>query len=208
MITSMMIEVNRKSQKILPEESEVHPGRFWPYSGRTTFRVLSALIGVSILIFGIQIFFVRGNLSSVSSYAPEDVVYGQPVRADYPPMSGGARSKMNPLAFSGAPPRIKMSELFYDFGLVSSTSLLARTFVISNLGQSPLMIINPISTCGCTVATFTTSEIPPGKVALMTIQFDADFHEMRGTTVRRGVTFKTNDPDHPLMEIWIQAAVK
>ena len=42
----------------------------------------------------------------------------------------------------------------------------------------------------------------------MQLKFDPRYHDMHGTTVRRGVVFETNDPEHPLQEIWIQATVK
>ena len=75
-------------------------------------------------------------------------------------------------------------------------------------GEGPLLIRRAYTTCGCTVADFTSSEIPPGKVALMKLYFDTGFHDMRGATVRRGVIIETNDPNQPEQEIWIQATVK
>ena len=109
---------------------------------------------------------------------------------------------------SNAQPKIQVSEPFYDFGMIDPVNLITRTFVIANQGGSPLLIQNAFTTCGCTTADFTASEIPPGKVVLMTLEFNPQYHDMRGATVRRGVIFETNDPNHPLQEIWIQATVK
>jgi hypothetical protein len=101
-----------------------------------------------------------------------------------------------------------ISENFYDFGFVKAPRVAERVFIIANRGQSPLLIQKAYTTCGCTIADFSASEIPPGKVALMTVHFDTGFHDLRGTTVRRGVIFQTNDPAHPQVEIWVQASVE
>jgi len=51
------------------------------------------------------------------------------------------------------------------------------------------------------------SVIPPGKVALLTVRFDADYHDVRGQAVRRGVILENNDRTQPQAEVWIQAQV-
>jgi hypothetical protein len=107
-----------------------------------------------------------------------------------------------------AKPNIRISEQFYDFGEVNPSQVVSRAFIIANSGQSPLIIQRAYTTCGCTVPDFTASEISPGKIVLMTLQFDTGYHGMRGTTVRRGVMIETNDPDHSTQEIWLLASVR
>lgn len=142
-------------------------------------------------------------------YTPADVVYGEKIHAVH-----GMGTERNFQILDGSPvnqgkePVIRISENFYDFGEVNAQVILRRTFVIANTGQSPLIIQRAYTTCGCTMADFTATEIPPGKVALMTLQFNPGFHEMRGTTIRRGVMIETNDPDHPTQEIWVQASIR
>lgn len=80
--------------------------------------------------------------------------------------------------------------------------------MIANKGSAALVILKADTTCGCTTADFSASEIPPGKVALMTLHFNAGYHDVSGYTVRRGVLIETNDPNHPIQEIWIQASVR
>ncbi|MBW6475151.1 MAG: DUF1573 domain-containing protein [Anaerolineaceae bacterium] len=142
-------------------------------------------------------------------FSPADVVYGDQIYAihDLNLMS----TPQNLSLISNDPtekPQILISEKFYDFGEVNSQQILKRTFIFSNSGESPLIILRAFTTCGCTTAIFTANEIPPGKVVLMTLQFDTGYHDMRGKTVRRGVMIETNDPDHPVQEIWIQAKIK
>ena len=71
-----------------------------------------------------------------------------------------------------------------------------------------LTISRAYTTCGCTKAEFTSSIIPAGKVAIVTLVFDAGFHDVRGQTVRRGLIIENNDPDWPTVEIWAQASVR
>ncbi len=41
----------------------------------------------------------------------------------------------------------------------------------------------------------------------MTLTFDAGFHDVSGQTVRRGVIIENNDPNHPVLEIWVEVSV-
>lgn len=164
-------------------------------------------LSVAILIYAWSTLW-KSDAHSIQ-YSPEDIVYGQPLQAVHD--MSAIDTTLAPDAFTanaGQVPDIIISEYYYDFGDVVSTQVLSRTFVIANHGQAKLVIQKAYTTCGCTVADFSTTEIPPGKVALMTLQFDPAFHDLRGTTVRRGVIFFTNDPIHPIQEVWIQASVR
>ena len=171
--------------------------------------VILGMAGIVVLAF---IYFGILGLSRAGQklqYTPADVVYGKKIHAVH-----GMDIDRSPQVLETIPanlseePVIRVSESFFDFGEVNSHIVLRRTFVIANTGQSALIIQRAYTTCGCTMADFTATEIPPGKVVLMTLQFDPGFHEMRGTTVRRGVLIETNDPNHPIQEIWVQASVR
>ncbi len=173
-------------------------------------RVLIGLAGVVIIGFLLYSFGAFGTPNdSKIIYSPSDVVYGEKIVAIH--LMGEVPAKVSISQSISSPadePRIQISEKFYDFGSVSSTQILSRTFIISNTGKSPLIIQESYTTCGCTTAEFSAKEIPPGKVALMTLRFDPSFHNMSGSTVRRGVIIYTNDPELPTQEIWIQASVR
>jgi hypothetical protein len=166
---------------------------------------LVGLMVIGFFVYGILIF---GSVNSQIRYSPGDVVYGEELQAIHNMETGNYVSlSENTAANQSIKPEIRLSETFYDFGEIGSTQVVTRTFVIANLGQSPLVIQRAYTTCGCTTADFTASVIPPGKVVLMTLRFDAGYHAMSGSTIRRGVMIETNDPDHPIQEIWIQASV-
>jgi hypothetical protein len=96
---------------------------------------------------------------------------------------------------------------FFDFGRIQPTEVVQRPFLLVNRGQATLLIRRLYTTCGCTVADLSSAEIPPGQASLITITFDAGFHDVSGTTVRRGLIMETNDPLAPILEIWVQASV-
>lgn len=165
--------------------------------------------GVFILILMIYATWIWNGSNSSIQFTPADVIYGEKIRAVHDIGSVKySRYEGNYPADPKVNPEIRLSENFYDFGETNAQQILTRTFVVANAGQTPLVIRRAYTTCGCTIADFTANEIPPGKVALMTLQFDPSFHDMRGTTVRRGVIIETNDPTLPIQEIWIQASIR
>lgn len=168
------------------------------------------VIVVGFLLIGFSGFWLfNRNKSSIASieYAPEDVVYGQTLHATHE-MDGPKLGEIPFLPKGGPQPKISLSEDFYDFGVIDPKDIVTYQFAIFNQGEAPLTISRVYTTCGCTTADFTATVIPPGKVSLMTLTFDAGFHDdVAGQTVRRGVIIENNDPDNPQTEIWVQAAV-
>jgi hypothetical protein len=168
---------------------------------------MAGLFGLGLLVYLAMM--ARNINKTVIHFNPADIVYGKPVHASHERMMAGISNITNSLPMdSSNRPEIQVSEQFYDFGKVDSAQVLSHTFAIANLGQTPLVILHAYTTCGCTAADLTSASIPPGKVALMTMDFDPGYQDMHGTTVRRGVMLETNDPEQPLQEIWIQATVK
>ena len=178
------------------------------FFGKQSYPFLGIVIVILVALF------IYGNLTwrttnATIKYLPEDVVYGEKIQAVH---ISGLMTKPQLYSMvsknSNENPQMLISETFYDFGEVNSQQILTRTFIIANYGPTPLIIQRAYTTCGCTTANFTANEIPSGKVVLMTLLFDTSYHNQRGTTVRRGVIIETNDPEHPIQEIWIQAKVK
>ena len=161
---------------------------------------------VALLIFGISTWKPH---QPMIQYTPADVVYENPIHVVHDVGFVSNPNKLDSDSLrSTESPEIVLSEVYYDFGVINSTRTLTHIFIIANSGKSSLVIQRAYTTCGCTVADITATEIPPGKVVLMTVQFDTSYHDMRGTTVRRGVVIETNDPLHPTQEIWIQASIR
>ncbi len=141
-------------------------------------------------------------------YSDQDVAKDKPLRAEHShAMAGHITAKIPFLPKDQLQPQISLSQTFYGFGTIGPKDIVKQTFVIRNTGQGVLKISNAYTTCGCTIADFSSSVIPPGKVALVTVTFDAGFHDTRGQTVRRGVIIENNDPNQSNVEIWIEASV-
>ncbi len=106
----------------------------------------------------------------------------------------------------GPPPDIEISTTYYDFGSVHPSEEVIQEFTVRNLGQGDLAVTSFYTTCGCTTADLSAGIIPPGGQATLTIYFDPDFHEVVGE-VERGVIIESNDPDEPVVEIWLHGIV-
>jgi hypothetical protein len=178
----------RKQQKVIP-------------------TILIAAIGV--ILIGAAWYFIAdpGSAQANFDYNPEDVVYDQPIQAIHK-MDGGSLDSISFLPSDGPQPKIMLLEDFYNFGSVGPTEVVTYDFVIANQGEAPLTIHRAYTTCGCTTADFTATVIPPGKVSVVTMIFDAGFHDAGGQTVRRGIIIENNDPNNPQIELWAQASVR
>jgi len=135
-----------------------------------------------------------------------EVVFSQPMQIWHSQMHSRMAGTVLPTEGEGQSPDAVIPVRVYDFGNVKPTETVSRAFIIENQGTGPLKISSSYTTCGCTTAELSTSVIPPGKSAMVTVTFDARRTEI-GAKVLRGVIFETNDPQHPQLEIWIQASV-
>lgn len=202
--------MKKKALTVL-RRSQTHPFlRFIQLSGSKSLdTIFLGTVGILVLALLIYAASIWSATNSTIYYTPADVVHGVEMHAVHEMgfSKNNQTASFSPTS-STAKPDMQLSEKYYDFGAVNAHQVLTRTFVIANSGQSPLIIRRAYTTCGCTIADFTAAEIPPGKVVLMTLQFDTGYHDMRGTTVRRGVMIETNDPDQQIQEIWVQASVR
>lgn len=104
-------------------------------------------------------------------------------------------------------PGLDLPSLSYDFGPMPAQSDAAHIFAVQNTGTADLIVSNLVTSCGCTTADLSSSVIPPGQRADLTVSFDADFHEVHGEVVRL-VWFATNDLTQPWVEVRITADVQ
>jgi hypothetical protein len=167
------------------------------------------LIALGLILLGAAWYFVAYFWSAQASieYTPNDISYNQPIKAVHE-MGGSRLDSVSFLPKDGPQPRIELSEDFHNFGSVGSSDVVDHAFVIANRGEAPLTISRAYTTCGCTTAEFSASVIPPGKVSIVTMVYDAGFHDARGQTVRRGIIIENNDPRNPQVEVWAQATVR
>ncbi|MFB2920675.1 DUF1573 domain-containing protein [Aerosakkonema funiforme] len=152
---------------------------------------------------------VQTAKAALLKYSPQDIAKDRPLRAEHSHAMAGHIGGIIPFLPKDQPqPKISVSQTLYDFGTIGPKDIVKQTFIIRNTGQGTLTISNAYTTCGCTTADFSSSVIPAGKVALVTVTFDAGFHDTRGQSVRRGIIIENNDPNQSKVEIWIKANVR
>jgi len=173
---------------------------------KNTIAITILVIALLIVAGSLYIYFTDTQTATAAlEYVPEDIVYDQPIHAIH---EMGESPPIPFLPRDQAQPAIVVSEKSYDFGSIGPADVVERTFVIFNTGNAPLTISRAYTTCGCTTADISAATIPPGKVATVTITFDAGFHDTAGQTVRRGLIIENNDSRQSQAEIWVQAAVR
>lgn len=102
---------------------------------------------------------------------------------------------------------LDMPSASHDFGRIYEQWDVTHTFAVQNTGDADLQVSNLVTSCGCTTAELSSSVIPSGQRADLTVTFDANFHETQGA-VTRLVWFATNDPTQPWIEVRIAADVR
>jgi hypothetical protein len=70
-------------------------------------------------------------------------------------------------------PYIQFTEKSYDFGDIYQGDKVAYTFNFTNTGDSPIVISNVQTTCGCTASCWPREPIAPGKSNKIDITFNS-----------------------------------
>jgi len=102
-------------------------------------------------------------------------------------------------------PVIRFSETNWDFGPVKSTEPQTHVFVVANVGNAMLEILDVKTSCGCTTAGQWDRQVAPGKTGVIPIVFNAS--KFSGP-VKKLVTVTSNDPETPEQKLLIQAEVE
>ena len=165
----------------------------------------AVMVGIA-AVLGIGYAFLSGEPTAYVpvAYAEEDVANDKPIHAIHE-MKGGPAIPFLPE--NQPQPEISIPETFYDFGGVWPKAVLKHKFIVRNTGDAPLTISRAYTTCGCTTANISARVIPPGKLAVISVRFDAGFHDTRGQTVSRGIIIENNDRGNSKAEVWVKASV-
>lgn len=102
-------------------------------------------------------------------------------------------------------PRIKFAEVSHDFGILRPRGQASHTFIFHNVGDEPLQLGRVRTSCGCTVAEYTKTPVPPGGEGFVKVTFSAG--SRTGRQVKK-VQVPSNDPTTPTTVLEIRADVK
>lgn len=73
----------------------------------------------------------------------------------------------------GKYPKIQMNKMEHDFGTITSGDKVETEFIIKNIGEADLVIIDAVGSCGCTVPEKPKEPIKPGSSAPIKVSFDS-----------------------------------
>ena len=87
--------------------------------------------------------------------------------------------------------KIKFDKLTYHFGKFSvNNSVQEASFNFTNEGKSPLVINQVVTSCGCTVATYTKKPIAPGASGTIKVKYDGKGRFP--SHIKKMITVRTN----------------
>ena len=87
--------------------------------------------------------------------------------------------------------KIKFDKLTYNFGKFSvNNPVQEASFNFTNEGKSPLVINQVVTSCGCTVATYTKKPIAPGASGTIKVKYDGKGRFP--SHIKKMITVRTN----------------
>jgi rhodanese-related sulfurtransferase len=96
-----------------------------------------------------------------------------------------------------AAPQLRTSGFQYNFGLAVEGDIVSHTFVIGNIGDEPLSVLDIVAECGCTAGEVTVNPIEPGALGELVVTFHTDGYG--DETVRKTLFVATDDPSLPVV---------
>ncbi|MGC6532939.1 MAG: DUF1573 domain-containing protein [Flavobacteriales bacterium] len=91
----------------------------------------------------------------------------------------------------------------YDFGTIDKGAQGTHAFILTNTGDSALVISKCEKTCGCTIPKCNPAPIAPGKSSQVVVTYDTE----RVGPFNKTVKVHTNDPDRPVIHLRIKGTV-
>lgn len=89
----------------------------------------------------------------------------------------------------GEMPTIDFKDTMHHFGNIKEGEVVLYDFEFTNNGKAPLVIASASGSCGCTVPTYPSEPVQPGKTGVMKVRFDS--HGKTGHQ-EKSVTVKSN----------------
>ena len=102
-------------------------------------------------------------------------------------------------------PRLAVSEEVWDFGTIQEGDTVTHVFKLENTGTSELVIRNVRTTCGCTAAMLSSTNIAPGASGDLEVTFNS---KGRPGYNEKSVYIDTNDPQRQHIRLQIDGHVK
>ena len=88
-------------------------------------------------------------------------------------LSAKAQSDDGMVELAPPGPYIQFSEMSYDFGDIQQGDRVEYTFNFTNTGDTPIIISNVQTTCGCTASSWPREPIAPGESSKIDVSFNS-----------------------------------
>ncbi|RAV99604.1 DUF1573 domain-containing protein [Pseudochryseolinea flava] len=109
-------------------------------------------------------------------------------------------STLSPEELSKAP-QVRVGATELDFGRFNQGSTSERELPVSNVGKRELQIKSLQGNCNCITAHAAKETLKPGETTTIKLTFTAD----RSGTQQKALTIYTNDPQNPVVRVWLKA---
>lgn len=70
--------------------------------------------------------------------------------------------------------KIEFVDTLFEFGGIQQGEVVTKDFVFKNTGTKDLIILDTWTSCGCTIPSYPSEPIAPGKEGVIQIKFDSD----------------------------------
>lgn len=102
-------------------------------------------------------------------------------------------------------PQIKFKESSWDFGKVKEGQVKTHVFEFENVGDTPLLVKNVRTSCGCAAALVSEKTIEPTKKGEVKVTFNSRGYE---GNITKYVYVESNDRENPVTQLVISANIE
>jgi len=115
----------------------------------------------------------------------------------------GATAQENAKPVGGTGPMIQLDKEVHDYGTIAHGGDGVCEFVVTNIGDQPLILTNCKGSCGCTVPKCDTEPIKPGGKTTISVRYDTT----RPGPINKSVTVSSNATNAPEKILRIKGTV-
>ena len=108
-----------------------------------------------------------------------------------------------PMAPAGSATTVSFAETTHEFGTITEGDVVEHTFVFTNTGDTPLVIQDAKTTCGCTVPKKPEAPVLPGETGEIQVRFNS---QGKAGVNNKAVTITANT-DPATTQLFIKANV-
>lgn len=118
------------------------------------------------------------------------------------PLAGFAQQQETPPAAHA--PRLVCEEPTFNFGEKDSSEVVKHVFVVKNEGDLTLEITRVRPSCGCTVASVSCEQVPPGETAEISAEFSL---KGRSGQQHKNIRVENNDPTNQNFMLYLEGNI-